>query len=98
MAACPMAWAKWLLPVPGGPRNRASSWRAMKAPAPLRWTWEFRNTASSAGRGDDDNASFGRLRSAPLANETLHALVAAGEAVLGDQVLPDGHGIPSAVD
>src|SRR5271157_379757 len=32
MAACPMAWAKWLLPVPGGPKNKASSWRAMKVP------------------------------------------------------------------
>src|SRR5271165_1403540 len=30
MAACPMAWAKWLLPVPGGPRNSASSRRAIK--------------------------------------------------------------------
>src|ERR1039458_4753227 len=25
MTACPMAWAQWLLPLPGGPRNRASS-------------------------------------------------------------------------
>src|SRR6266702_3442711 len=33
MAACPMAWARWLFPVPGGPRNKASSCRAMKAPA-----------------------------------------------------------------
>src|SRR5713101_8004416 len=32
MAACPMAWARWLFPVPGGPKNKASSWRAMKAP------------------------------------------------------------------
>src|SRR6266851_10361187 len=32
MADWPMAWAKWLLPVPGGPKNKASSWRAMKAP------------------------------------------------------------------
>src|ERR1019366_5516697 len=43
-----------------------------------------------AGRGDDDDASFRGLGSAPLAHEALHALVAAGEAVLGDQVLPDG--------
>src|ERR1019366_2326560 len=33
MAAWPMACARGLLPVPGGPRNRASSWRAMKVPA-----------------------------------------------------------------
>jgi hypothetical protein len=32
MAACPMAWARWLLPVPPGPRNSASSRRSMKAP------------------------------------------------------------------
>src|SRR5260370_324878 len=32
MAVCPMAWARWLFPVPGGPKNKASSWRAMKAP------------------------------------------------------------------
>src|SRR5271155_463935 len=30
MAACPMAWARGLLPVPGGPRKRASSWRPTK--------------------------------------------------------------------
>src|ERR1019366_3660432 len=29
-----------------------------------------------ASGGDDHHASFGRLRSAPLAHETLHALVA----------------------
>ena len=51
-----------------------------------------------ASRGDDHDAGFGRLRSAPLAHEALHALVAAGEAVLGDQVLPDGHGIAAAAD
>src|SRR5713101_5128533 len=27
-----MAWAKWLVPGSGGPKNKASSWRAMKAP------------------------------------------------------------------
>src|ERR1022692_302584 len=37
-----------------------------------------------AGRGDDDDAGFGRLDAAPLAHETLHAWVAAGEAVLGN--------------
>src|SRR6266404_6096110 len=31
MAACPMAWARWLFPVPGGPKNKASSCRAMNA-------------------------------------------------------------------
>src|ERR1700747_72024 len=42
-----------------------------------------------AGRGDDHNAGFGGLRSTPLAHEALHALVAAGKVVLGNQVLPD---------
>src|SRR6266566_9760009 len=30
MADCAMAWARGLWPVPGGPKNKASSWRAMK--------------------------------------------------------------------
>jgi len=51
-----------------------------------------------ASRGDDHDAGFGRLRSAPLTHEALHALVAARESVLGNQVLPDGHGIPSAAE
>src|SRR5471030_1428861 len=33
MAAWPMAWARWLLPVPPGPRNNASSRLPMKAQA-----------------------------------------------------------------
>ena len=51
-----------------------------------------------AGCGDDYDASFGRLRSAPLAHEALHTLVAAGKAVLGDQVLPDGPRVPAAAE
>jgi len=35
-----------------------------------------------ASRGDDHDAGFGRLRSASLTHEALHALVATGEAVL----------------
>src|SRR3990172_4163773 len=30
MAQRPIAWARRLLPVPGGPRKRASSWRSTK--------------------------------------------------------------------
>ncbi len=37
-----------------------------------------------ASRGDDHDAGLGRSRSAPLAHEALHALVAVGEAVLGN--------------
>jgi len=33
------------------------------------------------------------LGAAQFAHETLHALVAVGEAIPVDQVLPDGHGI-----
>jgi len=51
-----------------------------------------------ASRGDDHDAGFGRLRSASLTHEALHALVATGEAVLGDQVLPDGHGVAAAAE
>src|SRR5271165_2528140 len=51
-----------------------------------------------AGCGDDHHAGFGHLGSAPLAHEPLHALVAAGEAVLADQVLPDGPRIPTSTE
>ena len=37
-----------------------------------------------ASRGDDHDAGFGGLRSAPPAHEALHALVAAGETALGN--------------
>src|SRR5271157_5360410 len=51
-----------------------------------------------AGCGDDHHAGFGHLGSAPFAHEPLHALVAAGEAVLADQVLPDGPRIPASTE
>ncbi len=31
-------------------------------------------------------------------NKTLHGLVAAGKAVIGNQVLPDGHGIATTTE
>ena len=46
-----------------------------------------------AGRGLDHHAGFRRRRSAQLADEALDALIAAGEAVVVHQVLPDGHGV-----
>ncbi len=46
-----------------------------------------------AGCGDDHRAGFGRLGLMPLADKALDAVVAAGEAVLRNQVLPDRHGI-----
>ena len=45
--------------------------------------------------GEDDPHRFWQLRSAQLAHKALHRLVAAGKAVIGNQVLPDGHGIPA---
>jgi hypothetical protein len=45
--------------------------------------------------GEDDARRFWPLRSSKLANKTLHGLIAARKAVVGDQVLPDGHGIPA---
>ena len=33
-----------------------------------------------------------------LAHETLHRFVAAGESLIGDQVLPDAHGITASVE
>src|SRR2546428_13980542 len=50
------------------------------------------------GSGDDHHTSFRRLGAAQLAREALHALVAAGETVLGDQVLPDRHGIAASAE
>ncbi len=46
-----------------------------------------------AGCRDDYRAGLRRMGSAELADETLDALVAAGEAVFGNHVLPDRHGI-----
>ncbi len=43
--------------------------------------------------GEDDSNGVRQLGSAKLAHKALHRLVAAGEAVVGNQVLPDGHGI-----
>ena len=49
-----------------------------------------------AGRGLDHRAGFRRLLAAQLADEALDALIAAGEAVDVDQVLPDRHGVAAA--
>ena len=51
-----------------------------------------------AGSGDDHHAGFGSLRAAQLAHEALHALVAAGEAVLIDQVLPDRYRVAASAE
>src|SRR4029077_6171551 len=48
--------------------------------------------------GEDDPHGLWRLRSAQLANKALHGLVAVGKAMIGDQVLPDGHGIPATTE
>jgi hypothetical protein len=40
--------------------------------------------------------SFRRLRPSQPAHEALDALMAAGQAVPGDQILPDGHGVAAA--
>src|SRR6516165_11140038 len=47
---------------------------------------------------EDDPHGLWRLGSAHLANKTLHGLVTVGKAVIGDQVLPDGHGIPATTE
>ena len=51
-----------------------------------------------ASRGDDHDTGFWGLGAASLAHEALHALVAARESVLGNQILPDGHGIAAAAE
>src|ERR1700674_5133616 len=45
--------------------------------------------------GEDDARRLWPLWSSKLAHETLHGLIAARQAVIGNQVLPDGHGIPA---
>ena len=44
---------------------------------------------------EDDARRFGKLRPSKLANKTLHGLIAARKPVIGNEVLPDGHGIPA---
>jgi hypothetical protein len=51
-----------------------------------------------AGCSDDHDAGFGHLSSAPLAREALHTLITAGEAVLGDSVLPDRPRLPASAE
>jgi hypothetical protein len=46
-----------------------------------------------SGMGDNDAGDFGLLRAADLDNETLHRVVGAAEAVVADQVLPDGYSV-----
>ena len=45
------------------------------------------------GSGDDDGNSQRRLLSALLAHPAFDASVLVSKAVLGNQILPDGHGI-----
>ena len=45
--------------------------------------------------GVNNPHGLGLCRTAKLVNKTLHGLVTMGKAVIGNQVLPDGHGIPT---
>ena len=49
-----------------------------------------------AGRRDDDSNRFWSRRSAQLAHEALHGFVSTAEPVVGNHVLPDGHGIAAS--
>jgi hypothetical protein len=51
-----------------------------------------------AGRGDDDRVRVRRALAAELAHEAAHTGVAAGELMLIDEVLPDGHGVAAAAE
>ena len=46
--------------------------------------------------GHDHGVGFGYLGSPEPADEALDALIATGEAGLGDQVLPDGNGVAAS--
>src|SRR6266404_4968270 len=50
-----------------------------------------------SGSGEDDARRCRPIRSPKLANETLHRLIAACKTVIGNQVLPDGHGISATI-
>src|SRR6267143_1748741 len=47
--------------------------------------------------GENNACRFWKL-GAKLANEALHRLVASSKALIGDQILPDGHGIPATTE
>jgi hypothetical protein len=51
-----------------------------------------------AGRGHDHGVGVGAALAAQLAHEAAYARVTTGEAVLIDEVLPDRHGVPAAVE
>src|SRR6266852_7269880 len=48
--------------------------------------------------GENDDGRFWKLGDSKLANEALHRLVASSKALIGDQILPDGHGIPATTE
>src|SRR6266481_8429953 len=48
--------------------------------------------------GVNNPHGLGLCRTAKLVNKTLHGLVTMGKAVIGNQVLPDGHGIPTTTE
>ncbi len=56
------------------------------------------NLGLFAGIGDDHHAGGGSLRAVQSTDEALDALIAAGETVEGNQVLPDGDGIAAAAE
>src|SRR5437867_4964176 len=70
MAAWPIAWARWLLPVPGEPRNKASSCLAMKlavarSKTRLRFIFllKLKSKLSSVTCGSRNSAAFLRRSS-----------------------------------
>jgi hypothetical protein len=48
--------------------------------------------------GLDNSYRLGLCGTAKLVNKTLHGLVAMGKAMIGNQVLPNGHGIPTTTE
>src|SRR5437879_2952700 len=95
MTACPMAWARWLLPVPGGPRKSASSRRAMnvavaRSKTRLRFNFDF-NFNKKMNRSlvfDLATATFIARREdalflGPPGTGKSHLAQAIGQAVIG---------------
>src|SRR5271167_2395478 len=93
MTACPMAWARWLFPLPGGPMKSPSSRRPMK-PAVARSKTRARFILGLNWKSKLSQSLVGIAETGLLAPPLQQALAAAGQLVRHqdrDQV-DGGHG------
>ena len=62
------------------------------------WSSSVIDLAFFSWGSEDDPRGLWPLRSAHLPHKALHGLVSVGKAMIGNQVLPDGHGIPATTE